>query len=189
MTALTFFVEQFSTPTGPMILLTDDAGAARALDWRDHEERMLRLMRLGYGADIANLVDLTTPSRARRAIEAYFEGDRCALDAVVVETRGTLFQRELWRALRSIPWGRTSSYGALAVKLGRPKAMRAVGAANGANPVAIIQPCHRVIGADGSLTGFGGGIERKRWLLAHEGAIPPGATQPNLDFDALWGAA
>ena len=87
-----------------------------------------------------------------------------------VETTGTLFQREVWAALRIIPPGTTLSYGAMAQKLGRPKAVRAVGLANGANPIAIVVPCHRLIGADASLTGYGGGVDRKWWLLVHEGA-------------------
>jgi methylated-DNA-[protein]-cysteine S-methyltransferase len=95
-------------------------------------------------------------------------------------TTGTAFQRDVWRALRRIPTGRTLSYGVLATKIGRPAAVRAVGLANGANPIAIVVPCHRVIGADASLTGFGGGIERKRWLLSHEGAAFAGSAQPAL---------
>ncbi len=89
---------------------------------------------------------------------------------IPVYTSGTVFQQAVWQALRSIPPGTTLSYGALAKKLGRPKAVRAVGTANGANPVGIAIPCHRVIGMDGSMTGYGGGLERKRWLLAHENA-------------------
>jgi methylated-DNA-[protein]-cysteine S-methyltransferase len=90
------------------------------------------------------------------------------IDTLPVETGGTPFQREVWHALREIPCGTTTSYGKLAELIGRPAAMRAVGLANGANPVAVVVPCHRVIGANGSLTGYGGGIERKRWLLDHE---------------------
>ena len=88
-----------------------------------------------------------------------------------MKTAGTAFQREVWAALRTIPTGETTTYGRLASQLGRPKAMRAVGMANGANPISIIVPCHRVIGANASLTGYGGGLERKRWLLRHEGAL------------------
>jgi len=85
-----------------------------------------------------------------------------------VETGGTPFQQEVWRSLRAIPCGTTTSYGKLAAQIGRPAAVRAVGLANGANPVAVVIPCHRVIGSNGSLTGYGGGLERKRWLLDHE---------------------
>jgi methylated-DNA-[protein]-cysteine S-methyltransferase len=109
------------------------------------------------------------PTPARRALEAYFEGEIKAVDTLSTATQGTEFQRTVWAALRDIPAGTTLSYGALAAKIGKPKAMRAVGLANGANPIAIIVPCHRVIGADASLTGYGGGLARKRWLLVHEG--------------------
>ena len=109
---------------------------------------------------------------ARSALQRYFEGEYASIDAVAVELNGTPFQRKVWGALRAIPPGTTMSYADLARHIGEPRAVRAVGAANGANPVAVIVPCHRVIGADGSLTGYGGGIERKQWLLAHEGVAP-----------------
>lgn len=108
--------------------------------------------------------------QAREQLEAYFAGDMTTFDVPLGPT-GTPFQMQVWNALRGIPFGETISYGELARRLGDPKAMRAVGAANGKNPIPIIVPCHRVIGADGSLTGFGGGIDRKRWLLTHEGAL------------------
>lgn len=101
---------------------------------------------------------------------AYFAGELASFDLPLAPA-GTDFQQQVWQALRSIPFGQTSSYGELAASLGKPKASRAVGMANGRNPISIIVPCHRVIGADGSLTGYGGGIERKRWLLGHEGAL------------------
>ena len=106
-----------------------------------------------------------------KALRRYFAGDFDALDAVEVDTGGTPFQQEVWRALRRIPAGSTWSYARLASEIGRPSATRAVAAANGANPVSIVVPCHRVIGSDGSLTGYGGGLPRKRWLLVHEGAL------------------
>lgn len=109
------------------------------------------------------------PAAIRRAISDYFAGDLAAIDTIPVATGGTSFQRDVWAALRTIRAGTTLSYGALARQLGHPKAVRATGMANGANPVAIVVPCHRVIGSDGTLTGYGGGINRKRWLLAHEG--------------------
>jgi methylated-DNA-[protein]-cysteine S-methyltransferase len=108
----------------------------------------------------------------RLALHEYFAGDCRALDAVAVELNGTPFQRKVWEALREIPAGATLSYADLARRIGEPRAVRAVGAANGANPVAVIVPCHRVIGADGTLTGYGGGLDRKQWLLAHEGVLP-----------------
>jgi methylated-DNA-[protein]-cysteine S-methyltransferase len=164
-----FFVETVPTPTGPMLLLTDEDETVRSLDWEDHTERMHHLLRLHYGS--VPLEPKQGRSPVRRAIEAYYEGDLAAIDALPVRTEGTAFQREVWAALRTIPTGETTTYGSLAVRLGRPKAMRAVGMANGSNPISIIVPCHRVIGADSTLTGYGGGIERKRWLLRHERAL------------------
>jgi O-6-methylguanine DNA methyltransferase len=108
----------------------------------------------------------------RQALSAYFDGDLRALDAVPVDLTGTEFQLQVWAALRNIPPGRTLSYGDLAKTVGRPTAVRAVGAANGANPVSLVVPCHRVIASDGTLGGYGWGLECKRWLLAHEGALP-----------------
>jgi len=102
-------------------------------------------------------------------LQRYFEGNLAVLDSIPVELNGTPFQKTVWTALRRIPCGSTISYAELARRIGEPRAVRAVGTANGANPVAVIVPCHRVIGADGSLTGYGGGLDRKRWLLAHEG--------------------
>jgi methylated-DNA-[protein]-cysteine S-methyltransferase len=171
-----FFIEQFSTPTGAMLLVSDDGDAVRALDWEDHAERLHHLMRLYEGP--VRLEKRPAPSPARCALEAYFDGALAAIDALRVKTGGTPFQREVWAALRTIPTGQTTTYGTLAVRLGRPKAMRAVGMANGANPISIIVPCHRVIGADSTLTGYGGGLDRKRWLLRHEGAVTRACNPP-----------
>jgi methylated-DNA-[protein]-cysteine S-methyltransferase len=106
-----------------------------------------------------------------RAFDAYFQGDIRAIDALEADPSGTDFQRDVWAELRRIRGGTTISYSQLAARIGRPHAVRAVGTANGANPVPIVIPCHRVIGANGSLVGYGGGLELKRWLLAHEGLI------------------
>jgi methylated-DNA-[protein]-cysteine S-methyltransferase len=165
---LTLKLERVPVAIGTILLLTDEQGRVRALDWEDFESRLERLLRLLHGP--CSLVEQTAASPARRAIEAYFAGDLRAIDALPVETGGTPFQREVWTALRRIPAGTTHTYGGLAIEIGRPKAVRAVGLANGSNPISIIVPCHRVIGRDGSLTGYGGGLPRKRWLLAHEGA-------------------
>jgi methylated-DNA-[protein]-cysteine S-methyltransferase len=166
-----FSLERIDTPTGPMRIVTDDEGRLRAADWEDHEERMETLLRRHYGADAIQLREASRPSLALRSLEDYFAGDTGGVGRVGTVTNGTPFQREVWDALRRIPVGRTMSYGALAASIGRPKAVRAVGLANGANPIAIFVPCHRVIGADNSLTGYGGGLERKRWLLRHEAAL------------------
>ena len=173
MPAHKFRLERMPTAIGTMLILTDEQDRLRALDWEDHAPRMHRLLRLHYGADGASLLEGGSPTRARRSLEDYFTGELSAIDGISVETGGTTFQREVWAALRRIPVGQTLSYGALAVQLDRPKAVRAVGLANGANPIGIVVPCHRVIGADASLTGYGGGIERKRWLLEHEGVTLP----------------
>jgi methylated-DNA-[protein]-cysteine S-methyltransferase len=166
----TFTLERLRTKIGTLLLLTDARGRLRALDWEDHEPRMRRLLRAQYGCDIKT-VKAVKASAARRALERYFAGDVRALDRLRTQTLGTPFQRRVWAALREIPVGKTVTYGALAKRLGCPSASRAVGAANGANPIPIVVPCHRVIGAGGALTGYGGGIERKRWLLRHEGAL------------------
>jgi methylated-DNA-[protein]-cysteine S-methyltransferase len=107
---------------------------------------------------------------AREQLAAWFAGERTDFD-LPLRPAGTPFQLAVWRELRAIPYGETRSYGQIAARLGRPSASRAVGAANGANPISVVVPCHRVIGASGALTGYGGGMERKRWLLAHERAV------------------
>jgi methylated-DNA-[protein]-cysteine S-methyltransferase len=114
-----------------------------------------------------------------RQLKAYFAGRLHTFD-LPLAPQGTEFQMRVWHTLQAIPYGRTRSYGEIARHLGRPEASRAVGAANGQNPIPVIIPCHRVIGADGSLTGFGGGLPIKRKLLALEGALPPGETQSQL---------
>ncbi len=159
-------LERYAAPLAPLLLVTDDEGALRALDFADHESRMQRLLRLHYG-DVL-LQKGAPPKSVLRALDAYFDGQFAALDDIQVATGGTPFQRAVWRAVRAIPPGATSSYGRIARALGRPGAGRAVGAANGANPTAIVVPCHRVIGASGALTGYGGGLPRKQWLLDHE---------------------
>ena len=164
-----FRLERFETPTGRMFVVTDDDQRLRAVEWADYEERMQRLFRRRYGADVVRLREAARVSPARQALEAYFSGDLDAIADVPAAAEGTPFQRAVWKELRRIPVGHTVTYGDLAVRLGWPKAVRAVGLANGANPIAIVVPCHRVIGANASLTGYGGGLARKRWLLAHEG--------------------
>ena len=163
----TLTLDRVATPVGEVLLVTDAEGAVRALDFADFEARMLRL--LGRHSPRFSLTDGRAPDTIRRAVEAYFAGDFGELDGVAVKTGGTAFQRTVWAALRAIPAGETRSYGQLAAAIGSPKAVRAAGLANGQNPVAVIVPCHRVIGANGTLTGYAGGLERKRWLLRHEG--------------------
>lgn len=162
----TLALARLETPVGVMLVVTDDEGRLCALDWDDHAERMARLLRRHHGA--VELRDRPAEGPVFDALRGYLAGDLRALDALPTATAGTAFQREVWAALRAIPAGETWSYGRLAAHIGRPKAVRAVGLANGANPVGVVVPCHRVIGADGSMTGYGGGLERKAWLLAHE---------------------
>ncbi len=170
---LAFSLDEVETPLGTMFVVADGRDALRALDWSDHEERMQRLLRLHYGVGMKfrELPRRPLAAPVRAALEAYFGGELDAIDALRVETGGTEFQRAVWAALRTIKAGETLSYGGLAERLGMPKAVRAVGLANGANPVGVVVPCHRVIGANGSLTGYGGGLHRKQWLLRHEGAL------------------
>ena len=161
-----FRLEMIETPLCELLLVADERGAVRALEFGTDEARLRRLLQKHYGE--FELVGGGAPAAVKRAIGNYFDGKLNALDAIHVETGGTPFQRKVWKGLRAIPVATTISYGELAANIGEHGASRAVGAANGANPVAIIVPCHRVIGADGTLTGYGGGIERKRWLLEHE---------------------
>lgn len=165
---LAFRFDHLETPVGPMTRVTDLQGRLRVLEFSDHDERMRRLMHRYYGP--CDLTPGAAPAAVRVALDAYLEGDLTAIDNLETAATGTAFQRRVWAALREIPAGTTESYGALAARIGEPKAMRAVGLANGSNPIAIVVPCHRVIGANGTLTGYGGGVERKQWLLRHEGA-------------------
>jgi methylated-DNA-[protein]-cysteine S-methyltransferase len=161
-------LDRIDAPIGPILIATDERGRLRAVDFFADEAGLRQLLARQYGKVVAERGQ--APAPIRRAFEDYFAGDIRALERVPAETGGTAFQRKVWAALRRIPAGETKSYGQLAREIGAPKAMRAVGLANGQNPIAIVIPCHRVIGADGSLTGFGGGLPRKRWLLRHEGA-------------------
>lgn len=138
-----------------------------ALEFVDAGDRFARSLRRRFG--VTELVARRDPLGVATSLARYFKGRLDAIDDLPADPGGTPFQRRVWSALRAIRCGTTSSYGALAAALGQPTATRAVGLANGANPIAIVVPCHRLIGSDGSLTGYGGGIDRKRWLLAHEG--------------------
>ena len=132
-----------------------------------------RLVRIDFGDTRDSHAPPTTATPVDDDIVArlgaYFDGDLTAIDTIEVAVGGTAFQRNVWLMLRQIPAGQTWSYTQLASAVGTPTAVRAVGAANGANPIPLVLPCHRVIGRDGRLVGYGGGLERKQWLLAHEG--------------------
>jgi methylated-DNA-[protein]-cysteine S-methyltransferase len=163
----TFGLDRLPTPIGTALLVTDDDGVLRALDWEDHAPRMNELLRRHHGA--VTLKEAQAPVAMRAALTAYFDGDLDRLADVAWRVNGTPFQQKVWSALPKIRAGQTMSYGALAAQLNVPNAMRAVGHANGSNPISVVVPCHRLIGADGKLVKYGGGLERKRWLLRHEG--------------------
>jgi len=162
-----FALDRLMTPIGTALLVTDADGILCALDWEDYEARMKELLRRQHGAVI--LKNGRAPRAMRAALAAYFDGDLDALASIEWRLAGTPFQRRVWTALPKVKAGTTMSYGALAARLKMPKAVRAVGHANGVNPISVVLPCHRLIGADGSLVKYGGGLDRKRWLLRHEG--------------------
>ncbi len=157
-----------ATPAGAIVLV-EHRGALVGLIFEDHWPGFRRDLERRFGP--LTFEENLQAVAAAQALHRYFAGDLAALDSIEVDTGGTVFQQSVWMALRKIPAGATWSYSRLAREIGRPAAVRAVAAANGANPVSIVIPCHRVIGSDGSLTGYGGGLERKRWLLEHEGAL------------------
>jgi methylated-DNA-[protein]-cysteine S-methyltransferase len=164
----TLSIDRLDTPIGVALLATDEAGFLRALDWEDCGDRQARLLR--RFAPRARMRQGPAPASLRAAITAYFAGDLAVLATIPWRSGGTPFQQECWQALCAIPAGQTATYGTQAHAIGRPAAVRAVGMANGSNPVGVVVPCHRVIGAHGALTGYGGQLWRKRWLLRHEGA-------------------
>jgi methylated-DNA-[protein]-cysteine S-methyltransferase len=156
---MTTYTAILPSPIGDLQVGVDDGGALQRIDFPGHHRRP----------------DGERPDARRCAhvldqLREYFAGERTAF-ALELAPAGTEFQRRAWRALQAIPFGRTASYQQQAARLGKPRAMRAVGAANGKNPIPIVVPCHRVIGKDGSLTGFGGGLDTKRWLLEHEAEV------------------
>jgi methylated-DNA-[protein]-cysteine S-methyltransferase len=160
----TLFVDTMNTPLGTAILIADESGSLRMHVWEEDGWRERFDSRLGR----VELVARRDSFGHVEALERYFAGEITSLDEIPVAFDGTPFQRKVWNALRTIAGGTTLSYAALARRIGQPKAVRAVGLANGRNPIGVVVPCHRVIGSDGSLTGYGGGLARKRWLLAHE---------------------
>ena len=166
---LELLIDRLPTPAGEMIVIADVEGNLRVIDWTDHEARMRQLLDQQYGKGTYTLTPARDPGGLSSAMRRYFKGDRSVIDKLPVKTAGTPFQRSVWKALRKIKCGTTISYAELARRIGRPTAVRAVGLANGQNPVSVVVPCHRVIGSNGSLTGYGGGLPRKKWLLAHEG--------------------
>ncbi|MFQ5599978.1 MAG: methylated-DNA--[protein]-cysteine S-methyltransferase [Candidatus Krumholzibacteriia bacterium] len=152
-------IAEIESPIGTILLVASD-DALVALDFADGRSRMLSHLAARFGS--VKLVPAADPNGYSSRVRAYLRGDLDALDDVPADTGGTAFQRRVWAALRRIPHGTTTSYGKLAAQVGRPGAARAVGVTNSRNPIALVIPCHRVIGADGSLTGYAGGLDRKR---------------------------
>lgn len=163
-------IDRIGSPIGTVLIVCDER-ALCALEFDETDDRMTRSLRRRYGEFTLHPAD--NPLGVSARLRAYFTGDLHAIDAVHVDNGGTPFQEKVWAALRKIPPGTTMTYGALAARLDAPKANRAVGAANGQNPNSIVVPCHRLVGAEGTLTGYGGGLDRKRWLIEHEGATMP----------------
>jgi methylated-DNA-[protein]-cysteine S-methyltransferase len=166
-----FLIDRLATPIGELIVIADGAGALRTIDWTDHEARMKLLLDRYYGKGRYTLTPKRDPGGLTSAMRRYFKGEIGVLQDLAVATSGTPFQTSVWQQLRRIKDGTTISYADLARRIGKPKAVRAAGLANGQNPISIVVPCHRVIGSNGSLTGYGGGLHRKHWLLAHEGVM------------------
>lgn len=163
------------TPVGEVIVVVAD-GVLLALDFEDYRERMMRLLAKRFESVVLQPVD--NPAGVSQRVVQYFSGELRSLEAIPMATGGTDFQQQVWQGLREISPGTVMTYGELAEKIGNPKAVRAVGMANSLNPISIALPCHRVVGASGKLTGYAGGLERKQWLLTHEGVELPRATPP-----------
>ena len=159
------FVERIKTPIGPL-LITHDGKALANIAFADREER--RTGELARDFPHAQVKKATGATRFVVPLQRYFDGDIRAIDKLPVINFGTDFQQRCWSELRRVPAGETRTYGEHARIIGRPNASRAVGAANGFNPISIVVPCHRLVGASGSLIHYGGGLERKRWLIDHE---------------------
>jgi len=156
------------SPIGPLVIAARD-GRVCVVEFTTRWPRRVRTLEKRFGA--LELRRVPDPAGVVARLGAYFAGDRAALADVPLDAGGTAFQQKVWAALRRIPLGRTVSYRDVARTIGEPDAVRAVGAANGANPIAVVVPCHRVIQADGGLGGYAGGLDAKRWLLAHESAL------------------
>ncbi len=161
-------VETVATPLGDFHMVADRQGRLRIAEFADQPVRLQRLLARQFGKAGFQLQAGTIDPAFAAALSAYFAGQLTALSALSTAAGGTPFQQNVWAALHQIPPGQKSTYGSLAMAIGKPSAARAVGHANGANPLSIIVPCHRLTGANGALTGYGGGLTRKRWLLDHE---------------------
>lgn len=163
--------DKIATPLGPLWVICDEQYRLRAVEWEEHSGRMEELLNIHYRAEGYERVAASNPDGLSQKLADYFAGDLSIIESLPTATAGTPFQRQVWQVLRTIPCGQVMHYGQLAEQLGRPGAARAVGAANGSNPVSIVVPCHRVIGRNGTMTGYAGGVSRKEWLLRHEGYL------------------
>ena len=166
-----FLRDTLSTPLGELIVIADEQYRLRAVEWKEYEDELYRLLARRYKNDPFALTEAVNPGGLTHALARYCAGELHVIDSLPVASVGTPFQQQVWEELRKIPCGTTITYGELALRLGSPTASRAVGMANGSNPISIVVPCHRVIGANGALTGYAGGVQRKAWLLAHEGVM------------------
>jgi methylated-DNA-[protein]-cysteine S-methyltransferase len=171
---LRILLDYAETPIGRFAIAADEEGRLRASGFAEQHARMERQLQIYAASPKFSVRRESNPGGLTAAVERYFAGDLAAITGLPIAIEGTPFQCAVWRALREIPFGETRSYAAIARQVGNPAAVRAVGLANGSNPIGLILPCHRVIGSDGSLTGYGGGVERKRWLLAHENTVNNG---------------
>jgi methylated-DNA-[protein]-cysteine S-methyltransferase len=165
-------LETLDTPLGGFTVATDREGRLRAAEFADRRHRLDRSLGLRFARSGFELKEGATPPNISSALRDYFDGDAGAIDRIPVVLDGTDFQNKVWNALRMVEPGNPIPYSTLAARIGKPEAVRAVGAANGANPFSVVVPCHRLVGANGALTGYGGGIERKRWLIDHEAPRP-----------------
>ncbi|CAM7261662.1 methylated-DNA--[protein]-cysteine S-methyltransferase [Citrobacter sedlakii] len=168
---LTLLEDKIATPLGPLWILCDEQFHLRAVEWEQHSDRMEQLLDIHYRAGGYSRIPAKNPGGLADKLADYFAGNIDVIDTLPTATGGTPFQRDVWQMLRTIPKGQVMHYGQMAEQLGRPGAARAVGSANGSNPISIVVPCHRVIGRNGALTGYAGGVQRKEWLLRHEGYL------------------
>ncbi len=164
----TLHIDRIDSPIGTLLLVVD-GNKLCSLDYEEYEQRMMMLLERRYGS--VQLIPETNPNGFSSRVRDYLTGNYGSLDDIPVSTGGTPFQQRVWHALRTIPVGTTKTYGELAAQLGKPTAYRAVGGTNALNPIAIVLPCHRVVGVNAVLTGYAGGLERKQWLLEHEGYV------------------
>lgn len=152
-------------------MLCDEQFNLRAVEWDEHRDRMETLLEVHYRREGYQRVDCRNPGGLSSKLSDYFAGDLAIIETLPTATAGTPFQRQVWQALREIPCGRDALRPTGRGARSSRRRARAVGAANGANPVSIVVPCHRVIGRNGTMTGYAGGVQRKEWLLRHEGYL------------------